>query len=102
MWSKFLLVDASFGSGEWLTAAAMIVSSLLTIAYLLPVAFARAVRAGGRQGPGLRRGRAARPAPALAAVGITALGCLALFVLAESDRGLSRADRRLTLMEVAP
>ena len=48
MWSKFLLMTASFGSREWLTAAAMIVSSLLGLVYLVPVAMRALAAAGGR------------------------------------------------------
>jgi multicomponent Na+:H+ antiporter subunit D len=100
MWSKFLLVDASFGSGEWLTAAAMIVSSLLTVAYLLPVAF-RALFAppGVRAADFIRPG--GTPAPVIAAAGVTALACIALFVLADPIATYLEPIGTITLMEGA-
>lgn len=83
MWSKFLLITASFGSGEWLTAAAMITSSLLTLFYLIPVAI-RALMPPDNAAPAaefIRPGGA--PRPAVAALIVTALACIALFFLAD-------------------
>jgi multicomponent Na+:H+ antiporter subunit D len=83
MWSKFLLLTASFGSDEWITAAAMIVSSLLGLFYLAPIAIrgllppledpppAEFIRPGGA--PGL----------AVAPIVITALACVVLFFCAD-------------------
>lgn len=101
MWSKFLLVNASFGSGEWLTAAAMIMSSLLSIGYLLPIAF-RALFA-----PPSVKGRefirpGGTPGPVLAAVGVTAAACVALFVFADRIADYLAPLGDITLMEVAP
>ena len=79
MWSKFLLVDASFGSGEWLTAAAMIVSSLLSVAYLLPVAFNGLFSPAGVKGPEFTRPGGV-PGAALTAVGVTALAAPAFLI----------------------
>lgn len=102
MWSKFLLVSASFGSGEWVTAAAMIVSSLLSLCYLLPVSFRALfppvgdlavrdfVRPGGS--PGL----------ALAAIMMTAAACLVLFFLADPVANFLAPLRTSSLVEVAP
>lgn len=83
MWSKFLLITASFGSGEWLTAAAMIVSSLLTLFYLIPIAV-RALLPPDSAAPPvefIRPGGA--PGLAVLALVITSLACLALFFLAD-------------------
>jgi multicomponent Na+:H+ antiporter subunit D len=101
MWSKFLLVDASFGSGEWLTAAAMIVSSLLSVAYLLPVAFNALFAPAGVKGPEFTRPGGV-PGAALTAAGVTAIGCLALFVAAEFIADYLEPLGAFTLMEAAP
>jgi multicomponent Na+:H+ antiporter subunit D len=101
MWSKFLLVDASFGSGEWLTAAAMIVSSLLSVAYLLPVAFNGLFSPAGVKGPEFTRPGGV-PGAALTAVGVTAIGCLALFVAAEFIADYLEPLGAFTLIEAAP
>jgi len=101
MWSKFLLVDASFGSGEWLTAAAMVVSSLLSVAYLLPVAFNGLFSPAGVKGPEFTRPGGV-PGAALTAVGVTAIGCLALFVAAEFIADYLEPLGAFTLIEAAP
>jgi multicomponent Na+:H+ antiporter subunit D len=83
MWSKFLLVTASFGSGEWLTAAAMIGSSLLTLFYLIPIAIRGLLPPDNAAPPAefIRPGGA--PGLAVAPLVVTALACLALFFLAD-------------------
>jgi multicomponent Na+:H+ antiporter subunit D len=101
MWSKFLLVDASFGSGEWLTAAAMIASSLLSVVYLLPVAFNALFAPEGVKGPEFTRPGGV-PGAALTAAGTTAIGCLALFVAAEFIADYLEPLGAFTLMEAAP
>jgi multicomponent Na+:H+ antiporter subunit D len=101
MWSKFLLVDASFGSGEWLTATAMIVSSLLSVAYLLPVAFNALFAPAGVKGPEFTRPGGA-PGTVLTAAGVTAIGCLGLFIAAEFIANYLEPLSAFTLMEVAP
>ncbi len=83
MWSKFLLLTASFGTGEWATAVAMIISSLLSLFYLAPVAL-RALLPPTNDAPPMafiRPGGA--PGPAVAAIIVTALACIALFFLAD-------------------
>ena len=101
MWSKFLLVDAAFGSGEWVTAAAMIVSSLLSVAYLLPVAFRALYAPVDVTGPGVAR-QGGTPGPAVAAASITAIACLALFAGADFIADYLEPLGNVTLMEVAP
>jgi formate hydrogenlyase subunit 3/multisubunit Na+/H+ antiporter MnhD subunit len=39
MWSKLLIMIGAFDGGHWLTAAALIASSLLGLVYLLPIGF---------------------------------------------------------------
>ncbi len=83
MWSKFLLLTASFGSEEWITAAAMIVSSLLSIFYLAPIAIRGLLPPSGDAPPAefIRPGGA--PGLTIAPVMITAAACIALFFLAD-------------------
>jgi multicomponent Na+:H+ antiporter subunit D len=102
MWSKFLLMSASFGAGEWLTAVALIASSLLSLVYLVPVAFRALfppigelpsrdfVRPGGT------------PATALVALCSTAAGCGALFFLADWLATYLAPLSAVTFMEAAP
>ena len=101
MWSKLLLVTASFWSDAWFVAAAMIVSTLLTLCYLLPIAFRGLfppiavpirdfVRPGGT------------PGVAVAAIVITAGACLALFVLADALATYLEPLRTESFVEGAP
>lgn len=84
MWSKFLLITAAFGTREWITAAAMIVSSLLGLLYLAPIALRALLQPLGDGSPRafIRPGGA--PGPAVAAVMATASTCIALFLLADA------------------
>ncbi|HOZ28666.1 MAG TPA: proton-conducting transporter membrane subunit, partial [Hyphomonadaceae bacterium] len=84
MWSKFLLLNAAFGTKEWVTAAAMIVSSLLGLIYLAPVALRALLQPVGDGSPRafIRPGGA--PGPVVAAVMVTAAACVVLFVLADA------------------
>lgn len=83
MWSKFLLITAAFGTLEWMTAAAMIVSSLLGLLYLAPVALRGLLPPQGEVASRgfIRPGGA--PGPVIAALVFTAAMCLALFVFAD-------------------
>lgn len=83
MWSKFLLISASFGSEEWITAAAMILSSLLSLFYLAPVAIRALLPPAGDAPPAqfVRPGGA--PGLAVAPLVITAIACVLLFFLAD-------------------
>lgn len=101
MWTKLLLVTASFGSGAWIVAVAMIVSTLLGVCYLLPLAFralfppmAAPVRDFVRPG--------GTPGVAVAAVVITAGACLALFVLADAMAAYLEPLRTESFVEGAP
>lgn len=101
MWSKLLLVTASFGSGEWFVAAAMIISSLLGICYLLPIAFrglfppmAAPVRDFVRPG--------GAPGISVAAIVISAAACFVLFVLADAVAAYLEPLRTESFVEGAP
>ena len=80
MWSKWYLALGAIEAGQYAVLAVLMASSLLSVAYLLPVpvrAFARPGPAG--HGAGLREA----PWPCVLAIVVTALGCLALFWYAE-------------------
>ena len=102
MWSKFLLVTASFGSGEWITAAALIISSLLSLVYLAPIAFRALYPPMGAEAPRafIRPGGA--PGVAVAAIVITAAGCVVLFGFADAIAGYLAPVRTETFVEGAP
>jgi multicomponent Na+:H+ antiporter subunit D len=83
MWSKFLLIHAAFGTREWLTAAAMMISSVLTLTYLAPVALRGLLYPANEASPRpfIRPGGA--PGLAVAAVVVTAAACVVLFIVAD-------------------
>ena len=102
MWSKFLLVTAAFGSNEWLTAAAMIASSLLTVVYLMPVAFRALFPAQGDPGPRDFVRPGGTPRAALAAIMITAGACLVLFFFADPIANFLEPMRTVSFVEAPP
>lgn len=102
MWSKFLLVTASFGSGEWLTAAAMIVSSLLSLIYLLPIAFRALFPPIGDTAPREFVRPGGTPALALTAIVLTSVACVALFLLADPLANYLAPIRTISFVEGAP
>ena len=81
MWSKWFLVRGVLDTGELWLLAVLLVSSLLNIAYLLPVPV-RAFFARPPDGQGYAGVREA-PLPTLIAIGVTATGCLGLFLFPE-------------------
>jgi multicomponent Na+:H+ antiporter subunit D len=102
MWSKFLLVSAAFGSNEWLTAAAMVVSSLLSVVYLMPVAFRALFPSQGDPAPRDFVRPGGTPSVALAAIVITAAACLVLFVFADPLAKFLEPIRTASFVEAAP
>ncbi len=84
MWSKFLLISDASAAGEWPTVIAMIVSSLLTLFYVAPVAIIGLLPPGaGKISPDFIRPGGA-PRVTVAAVLITSLSCVALFFFADA------------------
>ena len=83
-WSKWSIGLGAAEAGELVFIALLMVSSLLNVAYLIPVA-ARAFVAGGPEEAGAQSGEKIREAPAfcVAPLCLTALGCLALFFAAD-------------------
>ncbi|HEX5008672.1 MAG TPA: proton-conducting transporter membrane subunit [Hyphomonadaceae bacterium] len=83
-WSKFLLISASFGSAEWITAAAMVLSSVLGLFYLAPVAIRGLLPpdSDGQPIHFIRPGGA--PGIVVLSLAITAATCFALFFFADA------------------
>jgi multicomponent Na+:H+ antiporter subunit D len=77
MWSKWYLGMGTVESGQWLLLAVLLVSSLLNIAYLLPIPV-KAFFGKTSDGTTPSRTREA-PASCLIAMIITSLACLLLF-----------------------
>ena len=76
-WSKWYLMLGTLDAGHLLLMGVLMVSSLLNIAYLMPIPlnafFGGAAGAGNTQ-------RHEAPLPCLLAIGLTATGCLLLFL----------------------
>jgi multicomponent Na+:H+ antiporter subunit D len=77
-WSKWFLVMGSLEAGQWFLIVALMISSLLNIAYLLPIPF-RAFFPND-QTDMVRGSMKEAPLPALIAIIVTTLFCLILFV----------------------
>ena len=81
-WSKWYLALGTLEAGQLVLLAVLMISSLLNIAYLLPIplrAFFSAPPAGDDAPGGVREA----PLFSLVAIVITTLGCLALFFYPE-------------------
>ena len=89
MWSKWYLALGAIEAGHYAALAALMLSSLLSVAYLLPIPVRAFLKRGRETGGG---GVAEAPWPCVLAIGLTAAGCLALFWY---------ADRWLRLMAQA-
>jgi multicomponent Na+:H+ antiporter subunit D len=77
LWSKWYLALGTLDAGQMTLLAVLMVSSLLNVAYLLPIP----VRAFFMAPPSTERARGIKEAPGtcLAAIVFTSAGCLALF-----------------------
>ena len=88
MWGKWYLLLGSFDAGQLAMVAVLILSTILNIMYLLPIAFHgffskpdnTADDADGERPEG---GIREAPIPCLIAISVTSLGCLALFFFSE-------------------
>jgi multicomponent Na+:H+ antiporter subunit D len=75
-WSKLYLAMGALEAGQIWMLAVLMVSSVLSIAYLLPIPVrAFLAKPAGEMPEGIHEA----PLPCLIAIGITSLGCLALF-----------------------
>ncbi len=81
LWSKWYLGMGTLEAGQWLLLGVLLFSSLLNIAYLLPIPV-RGFFGTARDNPGPAGIREA-PATCLAAMIITSLACLLLFFYPE-------------------
>ena len=81
-WSKWYLVLGTLEADQLVLMGILMLSSLLNIAYLLPIPIRAFLPKGGRAGDGSHEdtGMHEAPWPSLLAIMVTALGCLLLFV----------------------
>lgn len=77
-WSKWFLLMGTMETAQWVLMAVLMISSLLNIAYLLPIPFRAFFPAAGA--PTVGGGIKEAPLPSLIALCITAAGCVVLFV----------------------
>lgn len=81
-WSKWYLALGAMEADQFILVVVLMISSLLNIAYLLPIPFrAFFVRPGGDDAAG---GIAEAPLACLIAIGITATACVLLFFFADA------------------
>lgn len=82
LWSKWYLALGALEAHQIALVAVLMISSLLNIAYLLPIPlrafFAKSAESVSAQATP-QQGIKEAPLPCLIAIGVTALGCLALF-----------------------
>ena len=88
-WSKWFLLMGTMEAQQWILMAVLMISSLLNIAYLLPIPF-RAFSPGGEM-PSANFGIKEAPLPSLIALCITTLGCVILFVYPQPLYELAKA-----------
>ena len=81
MWSKWYLALGTIEAGRHVLLAVLMLSSLLSVAYLLPIPVRAFARRGRKVGSATVIEEA--PWPCVLAIAITAAGCLALFWGAE-------------------
>jgi multicomponent Na+:H+ antiporter subunit D len=79
-WSKWILIMAAAGTGQAVVVAVLLASSLLSLAYLLPIPIRGFLRPPPK---GAAAGRAEAPWACVVPLCLTALACLALFFLAD-------------------
>ncbi|HEY5740566.1 MAG TPA: proton-conducting transporter membrane subunit, partial [Gammaproteobacteria bacterium] len=82
-WSKWTLLLGTLEAGQWLLMLALMISSLLSIAYLLPISVRAFFPANGTDTAWHWGEVREAPWPSLLAMAITSLGCLALFFYPE-------------------
>jgi len=77
-WSKWYLLVGSIDTGQWTILVILLLSSLLNIAYLLPIPIRAFIFKESTTNGAV--GIKEAPLPCLIAIGITTLGCIALFI----------------------
>jgi len=79
MWSKWFLVMGTLEAEYYIPLLVLLVSSLLNVAYLLPIAVRGFFSEPDEASTGIKEA----PLPCLIAIAITSLGCVALFFYPE-------------------
>jgi multicomponent Na+:H+ antiporter subunit D len=79
-WSKWWLVQGTLDTGAWMLTLVLLISSLLNIAYLVVIPVRGFFVAPASPSIGLREA----PWPSLLAIGVTALGCVVLFLFPDA------------------
>jgi multicomponent Na+:H+ antiporter subunit D len=87
MWSKWYLTLGALEADQLVAVAVLMVSSLLNIAYLLQIPL---MAFFGRPDEGAQTGLQEAPVACLIAIGLTSVGCVSLFFLAEPIYELAR------------
>jgi len=90
-WSKWFLTTAAMDADRLILAGALMLSTILNLAYFVPIVaraffvpLPRAVSVGAAAAPhGEHSGIKEAPWPCLAAICVTAAGCLVLFFMAD-------------------
>jgi len=77
-WSKWYLLVGSIDTGQWTILVILLLSSSLNIAYLLPIPIRAFIFKESTTNGAV--GIKEAPLPCLIAIGITTLGCIALFI----------------------
>ena len=77
-WSKWYLLVGSIDTEQWTILVILVLSSLLNIAYLLPIPIRAFIFKESTTNGAV--GIKEAPLPCLIAIGITTLGCIALFI----------------------
>ncbi|WP_299793132.1 monovalent cation/H+ antiporter subunit D family protein [uncultured Shewanella sp.] len=88
-WSKWFLLMGTMETGYWSIMMVLMLSSLLNIAYLLPIPY-HAFFPGKEHSP-TKAGLKEAPLPSLIALSITTLGCLLLFIYPQPFYELANA-----------
>ena len=78
--SKWYILQGALETGSWFSVSVIVVSTLLNAAYLLPIVYAAFFRTGTDHDHAIKEA----PLPILLALGFTALGTIAIFLVPES------------------
>jgi multicomponent Na+:H+ antiporter subunit D len=77
-WSKWYLLMGTMDTQQWIILVILLISSLLNIAYLLPISMRAFLFKDPTSNAAV--GIKEAPLPCLIAIGITTVGCIALFI----------------------
>ena len=85
MWGKWYLMLGSFDAGQLAMVVVLVLSTILNIMYLLPIAFHGffSKPPDAEDGQQAEEGIREAPIPCLIAISVTSLGCLALFFFSQ-------------------